>query len=69
VRRWEQVARSIEHASSLRSDGEFVGSEVVAKYVTAELAYVVQLERAEAKIGVREGRNPIRCALYDDLQT
>jgi hypothetical protein len=41
VRGWEQVARSIEHASSLRSDGEFVGSEVVAKYVTAELAYVL----------------------------
>jgi ketosteroid isomerase-like protein len=58
MRGWEQVARSIEHASSLRSDGEFVGSEVVAKYVTAELAYVVQLERAEAKIGGREDVTP-----------
>jgi hypothetical protein len=64
VRGWEQVARSIEHTSSLRSDGEFVGSEVVAKYVTAELAYVVQLERAEAKIGDREDVTPYAlCAL------
>ena len=51
---WEQVARTIEHASSLRSDGEFVGSEVVAKYVTPELAYVVQIERARAKVGGSE---------------
>jgi ketosteroid isomerase-like protein len=58
VRGWEQVAKSIEHASSLRSVGEFVGSEVVAKYVTAELAYVVQLERAEAEIGDREDVTP-----------
>ena len=54
VRGWEQVAGTMEHASSLRSDGEFVGFEVVAKYVTPELAYVVQIERAEAKVGGRE---------------
>ena len=54
VRGWDKVAKTIEHASSLRSDGEFVGWEIVAKYVTAELAYVVQTERAEAKIGGRE---------------
>jgi ketosteroid isomerase-like protein len=58
VRGWEQVAKTIEHASSLRSDGEFVGSEIVAKYVTPELAYVVQIERAEAKIGGREDVTP-----------
>jgi ketosteroid isomerase-like protein len=54
VRGWEQVAKTIEHASSLRSDGEFVGSEIVAKYVTPELAYVVQIERARAKVGGSE---------------
>jgi hypothetical protein len=41
VRGWEQVAKTIEHAASLHRDGEFVGSEIVAKYVTPELAYVV----------------------------
>jgi ketosteroid isomerase-like protein len=58
VRGWEHVARTIEHASSLRSDGEFVGVEVVVKYVTPELAYVVQIERAEAKVGGREEITP-----------
>ena len=58
VRGWDKVAKTIEHASSLRSDGEFVGWEIVAKYVTAELAYVVQIERAEAKIGAREDITP-----------
>ncbi|MBA3491666.1 MAG: nuclear transport factor 2 family protein [Rubrobacteraceae bacterium] len=58
VRGWDEVAKSVEHAASLRSDGEFVGWEIAAKYVTAELAYVVQIERAEAKIGVREDITP-----------
>src|ERR671921_2243930 len=58
VRGWEQVAKTIEHASSLRRDGKFVGSEIVAKYVTAELAYVVQIERAKAKVGASEDITP-----------
>ena len=59
VRGFDEVAKTIEHAASLRRDGEFVGSEIVAKYVTAELAYVVQLERAKAKVGSREDIAPI----------
>ena len=57
VRGFDEVAKTIEHAASLRRDGEFVGSEIVAKYVSAELAYVVQLERA--KVGAREDIAPI----------
>jgi ketosteroid isomerase-like protein len=59
VRGWEQVSKAVEHAASLRSDGTFVEWQIVAKYVTAELAYVVQIERAEAKIGAREEITPI----------
>jgi ketosteroid isomerase-like protein len=58
VRGWEQVAKAEEQASSLRRDGEFLGSEVVSKYVTAELAYVVQIERLQAKVGGREDITP-----------
>ena len=54
VRGWDEVAKTIEHASSLRRDGEFFGSEEIAKNVTAELAYVVAIERAKAKIGASE---------------
>ncbi len=48
----------MEHAASLRRDGEIVGFEVVAKCVTSELSYVVQLERAKAKVGGREDITP-----------
>ncbi len=58
VRGFDEVAKSIDHAASLRSDGTFVEWQIVAKYVTAELAYVVQIERAEAKIGAREDITP-----------
>jgi ketosteroid isomerase-like protein len=59
VRGWDEVAKSIEHAASLRSDGTFLGWQIVAKHVTPELAYVVQIERAEAKIGTREDISPL----------
>ena len=59
VRGWEQVSKTIEHAASLRSDGTLVCWQIVAKHVTAELGYVVQIERAEAKIGAREDISPI----------
>jgi hypothetical protein len=49
VRGWDEAAKTIEHASSLRSDGEFSGFEIVAKYVTAELAYVVQIKECEPR--------------------
>jgi ketosteroid isomerase-like protein len=59
VRGFDEVAKAIEHAASLRRDGTFVEWQIVAKYVSAELAYVVQIERAEAKIGAREEIAPI----------
>jgi ketosteroid isomerase-like protein len=59
VRGWERVSKSIEHAASLRRDGTFVEWQIVAKYVTAELAYVLQIERAEAKVGTREDITPL----------
>jgi hypothetical protein len=40
----------MERAASTRRDGKFVGFETLAKYVTPELAYVVEVEQLEAKI-------------------
>jgi ketosteroid isomerase-like protein len=48
----------MEHAASLRRDGEASSFETVTKYVTPELAYVVQMERLKAKIGGREDITP-----------
>lgn len=58
VRGWEQVAKVMEHAASLRRDGEAVGFETVAQYVTPDLAYIVQVERLKAKIGDRQDVTP-----------
>ena len=59
VRGFDEVAKTIEHAASSRRDGTFVEWQIVAKYVSAELAYVVQIEQAEAKIGAREEITPL----------
>ena len=48
---WEQVAATMERAASQLRDGENVGYEIIEKYVTPELAYVVEIERAKAKVG------------------
>ena len=56
---WEQVSKTQEHAASQFRDGEPVSVEIVEKYVTPELACVVQIERAKAKIGGREDVAPL----------
>ena len=76
ARGWEQVAATMERAVSYLNlrDGEIDGFEIVAKYVTPELAYVVWIERSKGKVGEREdivlGRYcPISSSGYDDLST
>jgi hypothetical protein len=51
---WERVAATIERAAAPFRDGEFVSAEIIEKHVTSELAYVVEIERGEAKIGGSE---------------
>jgi ketosteroid isomerase-like protein len=59
VRGWDSVAETLERTAARLSDGEFLGSEIIAKYVTPELAYVVQLARERAKVGGSEVVTPI----------
>ena len=54
VRGWEQVAAVGERAASQLRDGEIVAFDIVAKYVTPELAYMVWVERVKAKLGGRQ---------------
>ena len=58
ARGWEQVAATLEHASSQFSDGENVGFETVAKYVSPELTYVLLIERAKVKVAGSEDIAP-----------
>jgi ketosteroid isomerase-like protein len=59
ARGWEQVAATMEHAATLYRDGEIVSFENVAKYVTPELAYIVEVERYQAKVGGGEDIGPV----------
>jgi ketosteroid isomerase-like protein len=58
ARGWEQVAEAQRRGASQLRDGEITGFEVIAKYVTPELAYVVWLERQQAKVGGRQDVTP-----------
>ncbi len=58
ARGWEQVAATADRAASPLRDGKFLSAEIIAKYVTPELAYVVEIERGEAKVGGREEITP-----------
>ena len=57
--RWDEVAKTLECAASHYRDGEATGFENVAKYVTAELAYTVEIERCQAKVEGRDDITPI----------
>ncbi len=58
VRGWKLVAQTLEHAASLRRDGNIISVEVISKYITPARAYVVEIERAQAKIGNSEDITP-----------
>jgi ketosteroid isomerase-like protein len=48
---WRQVEQTMERAASNYRDGGATGFETLASYVTPELAYLVEVERFEAKVG------------------
>ena len=56
---WDEVAAAGKRAVSQFRDGEMVGFETIEKHVTPELAYVVRVERARAKVGGSEDVAPI----------
>jgi ketosteroid isomerase-like protein len=58
ARGWQQVAATIEDASSQFIDGENLGFETVAKHVSPELAYVLLIERDKVKIDGSEDIAP-----------
>jgi ketosteroid isomerase-like protein len=58
VRGWEEVAATMERAASQFRDGETPSYEILAKHVTSELTYVVEIERGKGKVGGREDITP-----------
>ena len=55
---WDEVAATMERAASQFRDGETPTYEILAKQVTSELAYVVEIERGQGKVGAREDITP-----------
>ena len=51
ARGWENVRATMDRAAALYADGRIVGFENVATLVTSDLAYIVEIERFEAKVG------------------
>lgn len=48
---WEQVEKTMERAAGNYRDGGAAGFDTIATHVTAELAYLVEVERFEARVG------------------
>ena len=51
---WEQVAKTMERAALNYRDGRASAFDTLARYATSELAYLVEVERFEAKVGGAE---------------
>jgi len=51
VRGWKEAAATMERAAAVYTDGEATGFDSVAKYVAADLACLVEVERYRARVG------------------
>ena len=51
ARGWAEVEPTMERAASNYRGGRATGFETITTYITPELAYVVEVERFEAKVG------------------
>jgi ketosteroid isomerase-like protein len=69
VRGWDEAAQTMERAAARYTDGQIVGFETVAKYVTSELACIVEVERYQAKVGGREDISPMALRVTSILRS
>jgi ketosteroid isomerase-like protein len=51
---WPEVGETMEQAASNYRDGRATGFDTLATHVTPDLAFLVEVEHFEAKIGARE---------------
>jgi ketosteroid isomerase-like protein len=54
----DEVSKTIERAATTIRDGQTPRFEIVSKLVTPELAYVVWIERQDAKMGANDELTP-----------
>jgi ketosteroid isomerase-like protein len=56
---WEQVSQTLDSAISYFREGEIIGFDNVAKYMSANLAFTVEVERFRAKVGGNADLAPV----------
>lgn len=59
VRGWKQVAETTVRAAANYREGEATGFDRVSDFATADLAYMVEIERFTTKVGGSEDLTPI----------
>ena len=59
ARGFSHVVETMKRAASNYRDGEASGFDAVSKYITPNLAYIVEVERLKAKVGEREEVTPV----------
>ena len=59
VRGWAQIEPTMARAATNYREGEATGFERVSAYETAELAYIVEIERFLAKVGGASARTQL----------
>ncbi len=65
ARGWDELAATMNRASTNLRDGAMVAFENIAEYVTPEPASPVRVERQKAKVGGRQDTTPF--ALQDTM--
>jgi ketosteroid isomerase-like protein len=63
VRGFEQVVETMKRAAENYRDGVALGFDQLAKHISEDVAYIVEVERLNAKMGGREDLTPVtlRC--------
>ena len=58
---WQRVAETLERAASQLREGQVLAFERISEYATADLAYIVEIERCHGRAGTSEaGPNALR---------
>lgn len=56
---WKQAAETMERAATNYREGEATGFERISEYATADLGYIIEVERFRSKVGGDDRLVPI----------
>jgi len=59
ARGWNQVEKTLERAVAQLREGEPIRFERISEYATADLAYIVEIERTRMKVGGADDLSPV----------